>query len=112
MNPPPGANFYPIYSTARQDFANAARPAAARRATASGSSAAPGIKGTTNTFGGNSAAEYGPLLFSFYPNPNPAIRLRTNNFRKVLNSNPCPALTGYGRSDGERPRGRSSSRRQ
>ena len=49
------------------------------------------IKGTTNTFGGNSAAEFGPLLFSFYPNPNPAIRLRTNNFRNVLGSNPCPA---------------------
>jgi hypothetical protein len=31
------------------------------------------------------------LLFSFYPNPNPAIRLRTNNFRQVLNYNPCPA---------------------
>jgi hypothetical protein len=51
----------------------------------------PYLKGTTNTFGGNSAAEYGPLLFSFYPNPNPAIRLRTNNFRQVLSSNPCPA---------------------
>ena len=42
----------------------------------------PCIKGTTNTFGGNSAAEYGPLLFSFYPNPNPAIRLgRTTSVR-------------------------------
>jgi hypothetical protein len=51
----------------------------------------PFIKGTTNTFGGNSAAEYGPLLFSFYPNPNPAIRLRANNFRNVLSTNPCPA---------------------
>ena len=36
----------------------------------------PDIKGTTNTFGGNSTAEYGPLLFSFYPGPNPATRLR------------------------------------
>jgi hypothetical protein len=26
-----------------------------------------------------------------HPNPNPAIRLRTNNFRNVLSSNPCPA---------------------
>ena len=51
----------------------------------------PYLKGTTNTFGGNSAAEFGPLLFSFYPNPNPAVRLRTNNFRNILNSNPCPA---------------------
>jgi hypothetical protein len=49
------------------------------------------MKGTTNTFGGNSTAEFGPLLFTDYPNPNPAIRHRTNNFRNVLNYNPCPA---------------------
>ena len=60
-------------------------------ASASGSSAAPNMKGTTNTFGGNSAAEFGPLLFSFYPNPDPAVRMRTNNFRNVLGTNPCPA---------------------
>ena len=51
----------------------------------------PYLKGTTNTFGGNSATEFGPLLFSFYPTPNPATRLRTNNFRNILSSNPCPA---------------------
>ena len=50
----------------------------------------PSIPGTTNTFGGNSTAEYGPLLFSFYPGPNPATRLRTNNFHQTLNYNPCP----------------------
>ncbi len=82
-NPPPGSNFYPIYSTGTSN------------GTPSGQCVwqlgGPYIKGTTNTFGGNSAAEYGPLLFSFYPNPNPAVRLRTNNFRNVLSSNPCPA---------------------
>jgi len=85
VNPPPGSNFYPIYSTG----------------TSTGNPSANGhciwqlggtyIKGTTNTFGGNSAAEFGPKLFSFYPNPNPAVRLRTNNFRNVLSTNPCPA---------------------
>jgi len=83
VNPPPGSNFYPIYSTGTSN------------GTPSGSCVwqfgGPYIKGTTNTFGGNSATEFGPLLFSFYPNPNPAIRLRTNNFRQVLNHNPCPA---------------------
>jgi hypothetical protein len=83
VNPPPGSNFYPIYSTGTSNQ------------TPSGHCVwqlgGPFIKGTTNTFGGNSAAEYGPLLFSFYPNPNPAIRNRTNNFRNVLGSNPCPA---------------------
>ena len=52
-----------------------------------------GIKGTTNVFGGNSAAEFGPLLFTNYAifgNPN-ASRNITNNFRQILNSNPCPA---------------------
>jgi hypothetical protein len=83
VNPPPGSNFYPFYSTGTSN------------GTPSGHCVwqlgGPFIKGTTNTFGGSSATEYGPLLFSFYPNPNPAIRLRTNNFRNVLNSNPCPA---------------------
>ena len=84
-NPPPGADFYPIYSTG----------SSTQNPSANGHCVwqlgGPDIKGTTNTFGGNSAAEYGPLLFSFYPNPNPAIALRTNNFRRILDSNPCPA---------------------
>ena len=83
VNPPPGANFYPIYTTGTDN------------GTPSGHCVwqlgGANLKGTTNTFGGNSAAEYGPLLFSFYPNPNPAVRVRTNNFRNVLSSNPCPA---------------------
>jgi len=83
VNPPPGANFYPIYSTGTTN------------GTPSGSCVwqlgGPYLRGTTNTFGGNSTTEFGDLLFSFYPNPNTAIRLRTNNFRRILNSNPCPA---------------------
>jgi hypothetical protein len=85
VNPPPGANFYPIYTTGTST----------QNQNVNGNCVwqlgGTDIKGTTNTFGGSSAAEFGPLLFSFYPNPNPAIRLRTNNFRNVLGSNPCPA---------------------
>jgi hypothetical protein len=85
VNPPPGSNFYPIYTTG----------SSTQNPNPNGHCVwqfgGPYIKGTTNTFGGNSAAEYGPLLFSFYPNPDPAIRRRTNNFRNVLGSNPCPA---------------------
>ena len=89
VNPPPGVELLSVLLDREElDDGN---PARARTVTASGSSAAPNIPGTTNTFGGNSAAEFGPLLFSFYPNPNPAVRLRTNNFRNVLESNPCPA---------------------
>jgi hypothetical protein len=83
-NPPPGSHFYPIYSTAKTNRDFSAQGCAWQLGGA-------GIKNTTNTFGGNSTNEFGPLLFSFYPTPNPATRLRTNNFRNVLSSNPCPA---------------------
>jgi hypothetical protein len=83
VNPPPGSNFYPFYTTGTSN------------GTPSGHCVwqlgGPYLKGTTNTFGGSSAAEFGPLLFSFYPNPDPARRLRTNNFRQILEHNPCPA---------------------
>jgi hypothetical protein len=84
-NPPPGAAFYPIYSTGTSTQTPSPRGHCVWQL------GGTGIKGTTNTFGGDSTAEFGPLLFSFYPNPNPAIRLRANNFRNVLSSNPCPA---------------------
>jgi hypothetical protein len=85
VNPPPGANFYPIYSTGTSTHNPSANGHCVWQF------GGPYLKGTTNTFGGSSAAEFGPLLFSFYPNPVPARRLRTNNFRNVLSSNPCPA---------------------
>ena len=51
-----------------------------------------GIKGTTNTFGGSSAAEFGAAAVQPLPEPGPGDRgCRTNNFRNVLGSNPCPA---------------------
>jgi len=84
-NPPPGASFYPIYSTGSSTGNNSSHSHCVWQL------GGPDIKGTTNTFGGNSTAEYGPLLFSFYPGPNPATRVRTNNYRNVLSSNPCPA---------------------
>jgi hypothetical protein len=77
LNPPPGANFYPIYSTrntnqgCRWQFGGA------------------NIAGTKNTFGGNSTAQYGPLLQSVYPGPGFTPILRYNNFRRILSSNPC-----------------------
>jgi hypothetical protein len=82
VNPPPGSSFYPFYSTG-----HAMRSCVWQLGGAD-------IPGTTNTFGASSAAEFGPLLFTFYPNPDPAVRLRTNNFRNVLGTNPCPAPTG------------------
>ncbi len=81
VNPPPGSNFYPIYSTGTSTLNPSANGHCVWQFGGSH------LKGTTNTFGGNSAAEFGPLLFSFYP----GIPVRTNNFRNVLSSNPCPA---------------------
>jgi hypothetical protein len=76
VNPPPGA-FYPIYST-----------------TGSGASCrwqfgGPNIPGTTNTFGGTSTAEYGPLFPLFYPASNGQPQYLYEDFRNIL-ANPCP----------------------
>jgi len=79
VNPPPGSNFYPFFST-RAD------PTVGCFWQLGGAN----IPGTTNTFGGSSAAEFGPLLFIDYPGPGFTPIHRTNDFRQVLSSNPCP----------------------
>ena len=78
VNPPPGANFYPIYSTRNTSDAGCFWQLGGTY-----------IPGTTNTFGGTSTAEFGPLLFLDYPGPGGPIH-RTNDFRNVLSGNPCP----------------------
>jgi hypothetical protein len=77
VNPPPGAKFYPIYTT-RSD------PTVGCLWQQGGAH----IPGTTNTFGGNSTAEFGPLLFYFRPGPGFQPSFLTNNFRKIID-NPC-----------------------
>jgi hypothetical protein len=80
VNPPPGANFYPIYTTT-------GRSACAWR---QGGTFMPG---TTNTFGGTSTSEYGPLLGLVYPDfPGfPGTVTAYEDFRNVLTNNPCPS---------------------
>jgi hypothetical protein len=78
VNPPPGANFYPIFTTGSSGGQCVWQEGGA------------GIPGTTHTFGGNSTAEFGSLLQLFYPVPGGVVR-RYNDFRNVLSSNPCPA---------------------
>jgi hypothetical protein len=78
VNPPPGSEFYPFYTT--------------RRSLSVGcfwQLGGANIPGTTSTFGGNSAAEFGPLLFLTYPGPGFLPIHRTNDFRQVLPANPC-----------------------
>jgi hypothetical protein len=78
-NPPPGAAFYPLYSTTA---------AGGRCAWREGGIHMPG---TTNTFGGSSTTEYGPLLplyYASFPGGVPAGN-SFQDFRNVLPSNGC-----------------------
>jgi hypothetical protein len=79
VNPPTGASFYPFYSTTSMNGQCVWQLGG------------PFIPGTTNNFGGSSAAEFGPLLQSAYPAANGQPTIRFNNFRNILASNPCPA---------------------
>jgi hypothetical protein len=80
-NPPPGA-FYPIYSTG-----TGSRQLNGCVWQLGG----PSYPGTTEAFGGTSTAEYGPLLSSTYPGPGLTPTNHYNNFRRILDRNPCPA---------------------
>ena len=78
VNPPPGSNFYPFYSTRNNPSVGCFWQLGGAH-----------IPGTTNTFGGSSATEFGPLLFLDYPGPGFNPIHRTNDFRQVLSTNPC-----------------------
>jgi hypothetical protein len=78
VNPPPGAAFYPIYSTQKIKGECFWQLGGAN------------LPGTLDTFGGNSTAEFGSLLLSVYPDRGFKPRFLYNNFRRVLSANPCP----------------------
>jgi hypothetical protein len=78
VNPPPGAKFYPFFTT-RND----------RESGCAWQIGGAHIPGTTNTFGGSSTTEFGPLLFLNYPNPGNTVRTVAQDFRQVLPNNPC-----------------------
>ncbi len=78
VNPPNGASFYPIYTTRQDDEVGCLWQLGGAN-----------IPGTTNTFGGNSNTEYGPLLLLTYPGGASSLQ-RYNDFRQVLSNNPCP----------------------
>lgn len=85
VNPPAGA-FYPIYTTRNEEDSCVWQLGG------------PFIPGTTNSFGGTSTAEYGPLLLLAYPSVGgPTLRL--NNFRRVLSHNPCRAPSSMPHQD-------------
>lgn len=82
VNPPAGANFYPIFSTTGGTKACTWQLGGAS------------IPDTDNTFGGSSTTEFGPLLQLAYPAANGQVTVRYNNFRQVLANNPCPSSGG------------------
>jgi hypothetical protein len=98
-NPPPGANFYPIYSTGRDAGNDDAR--GDQRGNGSQIEGCvwqfggPAISGTTNNFGGSSVTEYGAIFAQAIPFPGGPL-LRFENNRRILPSNPCPTEGGRG----------------
>ena len=88
VNPPNGANFYPIYSTRRGE--NDDGEARDDDGSCVWQLGGPFLPGTKNTFGGTSTAEYGSLLPLVYPGTGGSFS-RFNDFRQVLSNNPCEA---------------------
>lgn len=78
VNPPVGAPFYPFYTTAGGDGENCVWQLGGAH-----------MPGTTNTFGGSSTTEFGPLIPLAYPAAGGIPTFRYNDFRRVLNTNPC-----------------------
>lgn len=79
VNPPPGTNFYPFFTT-RNDA----------QAGCLWQEGGAGIPGTTNTFGGSSATAFGTQPFALvYAGPGFAPRFLFNNFRRIIPNNPC-----------------------
>ena len=78
VNPPAGAEFYPVFTTRGGD------------GSCTWQLGGTDIPGTKQTFGGTSTAEFGPLLELAYPAIG-GVSLRYNDFRQILSSNPCPS---------------------
>ncbi|GAA4719645.1 hypothetical protein GCM10025782_16270 [Pedococcus ginsenosidimutans] len=79
VNPPRGAEFYPIFTTTRAN------------GTCTWQEGGRFIPGTTRTFGGTSTSEYGPLLKTVYPVAGSTTTTRYNNFNSGDLANPCRA---------------------
>ena len=88
VNPPVGADFYPIFSTRHDhDRWGDGQGDDGKCLWQEGGRFIPG---TTNDFGGNSKNEYGPILALFYPAANFQPQYIYEDFRRILPFNPCP----------------------
>jgi hypothetical protein len=86
VNPPVGADFYPIFSTRHEH----AKGDHGDHGTCLWQEGGPFIPGTVNDFGGNSKTEFGPILALFYPAANFQPQYIYEDFHRTLNFNPCP----------------------
>jgi hypothetical protein len=77
VNPPNGAQFYPFFTTGTAN------------GTCVWQQGGGFIPGTTNTFGGSSTTEYGPLLQTVYPEAGFTTKRLFNNFNSGDMANPC-----------------------
>jgi hypothetical protein len=98
-NPPFHTEFYPIFTTSTLSGDNGGEDRHSTSGDRSGcvwQFGGPFLPGTTNTFGGSSATEYGTsLVLLAYPRPG-GPSMRFNDYRRVLANNPCPQGTGEG----------------
>jgi len=83
VNPPNGAQFYPLYTTASQ------------HGSCVWQQGGKFIPGTTNTFGGSSTTEYGPLLRTVFPDVGFTTTTVIENFNSGDMRNPCPQFGGH-----------------
>jgi hypothetical protein len=79
VNPPAGAQFYPIFSTTF------------RRGVCNWQEGGPSIPGTVNNFGGSSVTEFGHLLASLFPEKGFTTAELIRNFSSGNMRNPCRA---------------------
>jgi hypothetical protein len=79
VNPPQGAEFYPLFTTRGGNGSYTWQFGGTN------------IPGTKETFGGTSTTEFGDLFASIHPTPS-GVALRYNAFRQTLSSNPCPSM--------------------
>ena len=86
VNPPVGADFYPIYSIRFDQHG------------CQWQEGGPFIPGTLFDFGGSSKEEYGLILALFYPTANGQPQYIYEDFRQILPFNPCPTFSS-GRDD-------------
>jgi hypothetical protein len=82
-NPPPNANFYPIYTLQALGEGERCR----------WNLGGPFIPETVNTFGGNSTTEYGNFFALVFPSTTGPTHI-IENYRRILPSNPCRGESG------------------